>query len=174
MYKLNLLIFCLCTLFACNNSNTETTTENSEAGTEENAQKNLDATPDKLTNTEEYCFLSTYGENPQRQDSTFVNLTISGIKVTGEMHWHPFEKDGGHGTLSGVREGNLIKVRYDYMIEGANQSEDMEFLLEPSKLIKKVGELEEDGNGHFTLKDPKAAEFKEELKRVVCTDRELH
>lgn len=175
MLRVLFFSFCFCLIYACSNSNQEATsaTNNSEMTASDADKKNLDVTPDKLTSTEQYCFVSTYGDDPQRQDSTFINLTIAGIKVTGEMHWHPFEKDGGHGTLSGMRQGNTLRVRYDYTIEGANQSEDMIFLLEPGKLTKKVGELEEDGNGHFKLKDPASAEFKEELKRVVCTGRKL-
>ncbi|MFK7933795.1 MAG: hypothetical protein AB8G22_09805 [Saprospiraceae bacterium] len=167
MFKLNYLLLGLLFVTACANNSTPTSDDNAETTV-------VDSTKVQPVATEEFCYLSTFGEDANQQDSTFLNIKIEGDVVTGDLHWHPFEKDGGHGTVKGIREGNLIKVRYDYMIEGAEQAEEMTFRMDAGKVVKKIGELMENEEGVLVLKDPAMAEFKEELKRVICTGRQLN
>jgi len=94
-------------------------------------------------------------------------LVIKGDEVTGKMDWLPWEKDGARGTLKGKKSGNEIKVDYDYMIEGSNQSEEKVFVLEGDKLLEKTGELE-DKNGKLVMKDPTKATVTQTLNKVVC------
>lgn len=114
---------------------------------------------------ENYCFLSTL-----KRDSTFVNLTIEGDSVTGNMHWKPFEKDGSIGTLAG-KKNNLgeFELLYDYMIEGNRQTETKVMKIENGKLVVKVGELLDSGNnGHLVYKDVATATYKDTLNQVDC------
>lgn len=155
---------------ACNSNETETVTD--ETDTNVTAETDANTTDNK--DTKNYCFVKATGDDVTRQDSTFINLTITGNKVTGEKHWHPFEKDGAHGTLEGTKNGALIKALYSYTIEGSQQTEELIFSLGAGKLLQKVGELEDDFKGNLKLKDPAAAKFVDEYTRVLCNSVKLH
>lgn len=101
-------------------------------------------------------------------DITTVQMTVKGDSVTGEMHWHPHEKDGSHGTLKGIKKGNTITADYDYMIEGSSQIEEVIFILEGDKLIQMTGELVEKGN-KMVLKDPSKAKKDEVFSKANCS-----
>lgn len=118
-----------------------------------------------LNNT--YCFVSTFGQNANYQDTTFVKLTIIGDEVTGRYDWIPAGKDSARGILNGTIENGIITAIYDYTIEGSQQKEEMIFKMEVNQLLVKKGELEEVGN-ILKLKDPDSATFSEVIPRVIC------
>ncbi len=103
-----------------------------------------------------------------KMDINTVQLVMKGDNVTGEMHWHPYEKDGAHGTLKGVKKGDVITADYAYMMEGSNQMEEVVFKLESNKLSKLEGELVEKGE-KMVLKDPTKAKSSEVYKKVDCS-----
>lgn len=103
-----------------------------------------------------------------KKDITTVQLIVKGDSVKGEMHWHPHEKDGAHGTLLGVKKGEIITADYSYMIEGSNQVEEVMFKLEGDKLSKYVGELTEKGT-KIVIKDPSKGKYDEVYTKVNCS-----
>ncbi|MBK7869289.1 MAG: hypothetical protein IPJ74_00725 [Saprospiraceae bacterium] len=111
-----------------------------------------------------HCFEYRVG-----QDVTSVQLVLNGSNVSGEMNWTPFEKDGGYGTLKGMRMGDEIVAVWSYTIEGSSQSEEVHFKIEGDQLMRKVGELEDPNfDGNLKLKDPATATYSETYTKVDC------
>ena len=102
-----------------------------------------------------------------KKDITSCQLVIEGDKVSGVYDWSPYEKDGGHGILSGVKSGDMIIADWTYMIEGNVQAEQIVLKLNGDKLTKMQGELVEKGT-KLVMKDPSKAKAGEVLTRVDC------
>ena len=104
------------------------------------------------------------------RDTTTVTLEVVGDKVTGNMHWNPYQKDGAIGTLTGTKNAaGEFELMYNYMIEGSNQSETKIMKIENGQLLIKKGELEDPKNdGNMRYKDVSKATYKEILKKVDC------
>lgn len=99
------------------------------------------------------------------KDITTVTLTLSGDTVTGTMDWVPFEKDSARGTLSGTIENGEMHLLYDYMIEGAHQTEEKIMKIQDRKLLIKHGELlDPKYNGNLIYKDVSSAVYNETLE----------
>ncbi len=99
-------------------------------------------------------------------DITEAKLTVDGEKVTGTFNWIPFEKDSARGTLSGtVGENGEMNLLYEYMIEGAHQTEEKIMKIEDGKLLIKHGELlDPKYDGHLVYKDANTATYSEILE----------
>lgn len=112
-----------------------------------------------------FCFL--YAEN---RDTTYVSLMIDGTKVSGEMTWQPYEKDGAIGTLSGTKlDSGELELMYSYVIEGSNQTETKVMKMDGNRLLMKVGELLDPNNdGNLVYKDVTQASYSEILQKVAC------
>lgn len=112
-----------------------------------------------------FCFMSAVNK-----DTTTVQFVIEGDKVSGNMRWNPYQKDGAKGTLSGSKKSNdELELVYDYMIEGNHQTETKIMKIEKGELWIKKGELEDPKNdGHLRYKDVSKAIFTEKLSAVDC------
>ncbi len=155
------ILFSFILLFACKNDSTTKTANNINEPSTEITE------PEETMLTNIYCFVSSYGVNPNYQDTTRVKLTIIGDEVTGNYDWIPAEKDSARGTLTGTIKNGIITAIYDYMIEGSKQKEEVVFKMEVNQLLVKKGELEE-VDGILKLKNPATAEFSEVIPRVIC------
>ena len=114
----------------------------------------------------DYCFLKV-----EKKDSTIVKLRVlSEDDIRGEMVWHPWEKDGAAGSLTGkMNDKGEMELLYDYMIEGMRQTETKIMKIENGKLMIKIGELKDPkNNGHLTYKDAGKAKYTETLNPVNC------
>jgi hypothetical protein len=108
---------------------------------------------------QEFCFSKNVNK-----DITDVTLMIEGSNVTGTMNWIPFEKDSARGTLSGTLDNGEMHLIYDYMIEGAHQTEEKIMKIENGKLLIKHGELlDPKYDGHLVYKDASTATYTEIL-----------
>lgn len=72
-------------------------------------------------------------------------------KVYGNHHWIPTEMDGAHGTLDGTIKGDIVRVTYNYTIEGSEQSEEQVYKIEGNKLIRGQGEGREAKDGKIVF-----------------------
>jgi hypothetical protein len=109
------------------------------------------------------CYIHAVG-----QDTTWVQLTITvDGSVSGTYDWIPYEKDSARGTLSGKKEGDLLKLTYDYMIEGSQQQEEKLMKLTGDQLADGEGELVEGEGGMLKLKDPASVAF-QPMTKVDC------
>ncbi len=89
-------------------------------------------------------------------------------EVVGILDYAFAEKDGAHGTFRGKKEGEMINAKWDYMVEGATQSEAIMIKLEGDKAVKASGELVEGKDGVLSLKDATKATWAETFSRVDC------
>ncbi len=154
MKNLFYTLFCILSLAACQNSGTP---DGQAAQTDTTAV--VEETPVAATS----CYISTLG-----QDTTWVQLTITADgAVSGTYDWVPFEKDSARGTLSGKKEGDLLKLTYDYMIEGSQQQEEKVMKMTGDQLADGEGELVEGEGGMLKLKDPASVAFKP-MTKVDC------
>ena len=170
MIKINYLskiaFFVLLTaLFGCQN-NSRSTSNDTNAAEQKPPKQVVAGKP--LPAPEKTCYLLT--EGTKNQDTTELQLTIeaSGNKVTGAMRWQPYEKDGSTGTITAVKEGDIIKGIYNYTIEGSQQSEEVIFKLIPDGISQHIGELVEKSPGKLVLKNVNPANFALTLKKIDC------
>jgi hypothetical protein len=156
----NLLFFaaCLLAFAACKN---EGSTGASEAT---NVDTTASTTPiAEPAESQPMCFLRTEGK-----DSTTASINIAADgTVTGSFAWQPFEQHGADGTLTGKQEGDLLKVTYDYTIEGSNQQEEKIFKLTGDQLQEGEGELTEGEGGILKIKDPTKLKWNP-MAKVAC------
>lgn len=151
------LAACMLMLAACNSSTDST------VGTDTPAADTTATTPVAAAAPTTNCYLIAEGK-----DSTTVSLTINADgTVTGTYDWLPWEKDGAHGTLSGKQEGEMLKLTYDYMIEGSNQQEEKIMKLSGDQLSDGEGELTEGEGGMMKIKDASKLTWKP-FTKVDC------
>lgn len=164
MKNLFSVLFILVSIIACQSGADQQTAAQDAAGAEaaqQNTRVNIPETNDVM------CFQLKDG-NAARPDVTTVRIAIQGDRVSGKMSWEPYEKHAAQGTLQGAKYGDTLRMIYSYTIEGADQVESLEFLLNGDKLIKREGELHEI-DGVLVLKDPASATFSgKPLTRVAC------
>ena len=132
--KINFCLLLLC-VFAtsCGGSGKSTTdTVSTKPTHEDTVQANANNAP--IVNMQ-YCFYHTDGT--AAQDTTMVNVTINGDKVTGKMNWIPKEKDARKGKLDGKLTGNAIKALWTYGQEGTKDTMTVEFQLRGNGLAQK-------------------------------------
>ncbi len=160
---LNILALSVLSFVACKNDKTTTTTTSESTTT--TTVTTAPAHTDPPAPSNQMCFLSALN-----RDTTTVTLVFDGDKVTGEMNWLPWEKDGATGTLKGTKNADgELELMYNYVIEGSEQSETKVMKIENGDLMIKVGELvDPKNNGNLKFKDVKKAKYKETLKRVSC------
>jgi hypothetical protein len=117
--------------------------------------------PESIPQNQELCFSKNFNG-----DITEAKLTIDNANVTGTFNWIPFEKDSARGTLSGtVGENGEMNLLYDYIIEGAHQTEEKIMKIEDGKLLIKHGELlDQKYDGHLVYKEKTSAVYSETLE----------
>lgn len=81
------------------------------------------------------CFLRTDGAG--NKDTTSIELVIKEQKVSGQMYWHPFEKDSRKGTLSGALNGDTVNAVWSFMQEGTQDTLNLRFLIKGDNLMQK-------------------------------------
>lgn len=103
------------------------------------------------------CFVHLDGSGTKK-DSSLVNLSIVGNKVTGKYSWIPFEKDSRTGSIAGIKKGDTIDVVWSFMQEGVKDTLRTVFLLQgnhlkqrPYLVNKKNGRQVTDNRSAFTI-----------------------
>ncbi|MDI1314641.1 hypothetical protein [Prosthecobacter sp.] len=108
------------------------------------------------------------------KEYTRIALTIEGDQVTGTQNWLPKQPDGhgAHGTISGTVTDGLMRVLYEYTIEGSEQSEEEVLKLDGDKLYIGEGQLLADpkNDAHLKLQDPSKVVFKKALTRLPASE----
>ncbi len=137
----------------------EPTTRRNDNG-EEIVAKELAETEDPQGGN--MCF-----EQNEEGVKTTLNLTINGGEVSGIMSVVPNGKNASSGTLVGTREGNILKVVYNYTIEGSAEAEEKQFKLDGDKLWIMIGEMTQKED-FYRFKDRSKGEYRESLAKVEC------
>lgn len=147
-------------IFSCNNGNSGDTAKTETTQTTETKP----VTEAPLNG--DYCFM-----NAENKDTTTVRVRIlSDDDIRGEMIRNPWQKDGAVGTLTGkLISKNEMELKYEYMIEGNNQTETMLMKIDGDKLHIKRGELIDPKNdGNLVFKDASKAVYKDVLNKTSC------
>lgn len=104
------------------------------------------------------------------KEYTRIALTLEGDKVTGTQNWLPKQPDGhgAHGTISGTVADGIMRVLYEFTIEGSEQSEEEVLKLDGDKLYIGEGQLLADpkNDAHLKLQDPSKVVFKTALTKI--------
>ncbi|WP_395746367.1 hypothetical protein [Prosthecobacter sp.] len=105
------------------------------------------------------------------KEYTRIVLTLEGNKVSGTQNWLPKAPDGhgAHGVINGtLGEGGIMKVLFEYTIEGSEQSEEEVLKLDGDKLYIGEGQLLADpkNESRLRLQDPGKVVFKKPLVKV--------
>ncbi len=88
--------------------------------------------------------------------------------VSGYFDWSPYQKDGGHGKLTNMRDDRgMLVADFVYMIEGNVQTEEVYFMVAGDKITKMRTELVEKGN-KLVAKEPKKLSVDVVLTKVDC------
>ena len=140
-------------LSACN-SNQKTTVQDTTTDAD---TSNTIATPRQM------CFQRLEGS--ANQDTTFLNLTIEGENVTGNLNHMPKEKDSRKGTISGKIKDNIITGLWSFMQEGMNDTLSVEFRLEKDILLQKSYGVDK-SSGRQKLTD--TSSFSIKYKNIPC------
>lgn len=116
---------------ACTSTPDKTSSEVSDT----TVAANTAVEPADLPVNQTMCFQKLAGT--ANQDTTSLKLIIDGDKVTGDFGHYPKEKDRRVGTISAIKDGELIKGQWIYMQEGMNDTLQVEFKLNGDKLVQK-------------------------------------
>jgi len=123
-----LSIFCIASLFSCQNS---TQNEQETTGdTLSHAEKPLPTDQEQ-----KYCFLRT--EGTQQQDSSYIQLAIRKETVSGVYNVIPAEKDARRGTVLGTAEDGVLDLVWTFTQEGMQDTLRVVFALKDEKLMQK-------------------------------------
>lgn len=109
------------------------------------------------------------------KESTRISLTIEGDKVSGTQNWLPTAPDGhgAHGVINGkVAEGGIMRVLFEYTIEGSEQAEEEVLKLDGDKLFIGEGQLKVDpkNESRMNLEDPSKVVFKKALTKIASSE----
>jgi len=157
MKNLLTIATCILALAACQNSSSSDTANST-------AVDSTAITPIADPGTAQIaCYLFAEGK-----DSTTVSLNLAADgTVTGSYDWQPHEQHGASGTLTGKKDGDLLKVMYDYTIEGSNQQQEVVFKLSGDQLSEGQGELVDGEGGILKIKDATKLTWKP-FTKVAC------
>lgn len=121
-------------------------------------------TADTPNQTVTSCYLLLF-----KKDTNALQLTVNPDNtVTGFLAWEPFEKDGARGWIDAVKDGELVKGNFTYMIEGSTQSEEVVFKLLENAVAKGRGALDVKGD-RLVIIDKSSLVFDDVYKKVDCS-----
>ncbi len=148
------IIILAVTFFSCNN-NPKSTTESKEQ-TKENTHKL------PITDKNE-CYWQT-----NNRDTLVATLKQEGSNVSGKLIFDNYEKDGSTGTVTGIAEGDILKLWYTFQSEGLQSVMQVWFKQDGDKIIRGIGPTTEKGDSSY-FTNPSEIEFTgSTLQKVDC------
>jgi hypothetical protein len=163
MKKMMIALATSLVFFACENAKPKETATTATPET----TKPVESVVPLIIKADIICFVQKF-----KKDISEIQLVITGNDVAGDYHWHPYQKDGGHGTLKGIKKDSIITADWSYTIEGSNQIEEVVFKMEGDKLLKAEGALE-DKSGRLVIKDKSKMKFSEVFNKANCSTIKL-
>ncbi len=99
------------------------------------------------------CYLGVTGK-----DSVFVSLDDNLGTIIGKMKYKNFEKDSSFGDLMGSKNGDTLKLTYNFQSEGKQSEREIFFLQKDGKLFEGIGDYATEGNTD-SYSNPKKVKF---------------
>lgn len=96
------------------------------------------------------CFVGNSGK-----DSLFLSYEDNLGTITGKIKYKNAEKDGSHGDLSGLIDGDTLKVTYTFQSEGKTSDREVWFLKKGNELIEGIGAHDASGEAYSQTKSVK-------------------
>ena len=157
-FSLSMLTFLV---FSCEKKSTETVVKPDFDSTSV-----ADETASDIVPIETKCFLATDGK-----DSLLVSYEDNLGTIVGKMRYKNFEKDSSKGDISGLIDGDTLKLSYLFESEGTSSSREIWFLKRNSQLLEGIGKYNASGDAYADYKNIKFDEGRT-LNSVPCKDIE--
>lgn len=108
------------------------------------------------------------------RDTLAASLTQNGNNITGKLVFDNYEKDGSSGSVSGKKDGDILKLVYRFQSEGMNSISEVFFKITSNGLIHGIGEIEVKGDSaYYSSPDNITYSEKDELRKINCTEADL-
>ena len=122
-------------LIACNdNSNINDTEANNSSGSPNTNSAAVDQKPEEDVSS---CYMKITG-----RDTAILVLEQRENDVSGKMLYDNFEKDGSHGTVKGKKDGDILKLYYDFNAEGTRSVMEVYFKEVAGGLLRGIGDMD--------------------------------
>jgi hypothetical protein len=111
------------------------------------------------------CYL--YVKN---RDSLLADLVQNEKEISGTLFFNNYQIDGSSGTVKGILDNEVLKLKYTFFAEGMNSVMDVYFKVNnDSSLIRGTGNMETKGDTAYFI-NPEAVVFPNEtvLKKIDC------
>lgn len=115
------------------------------------------------SSTLQTCYLGVTGK-----DSVYVSLDDNLGTITGKMRYKNFEKDSSMGDLMGSKNGDTLKLTYNFQAEGTTSEREIYFLQKGENLIEGIGDQKMEGM-KSTYQNPSNLKYEgNNLKQMDC------
>ncbi len=112
------------------------------------------------------CYLATDGK-----DSLLVSYEDNLGTITGKMSYKNFQKDSSKGEISGLMDGDTLKLNYTFTSEGQNSTREIWFLKNDNRLKEGIGKYDASGQNYADYKSINFSEGRT-LNSVDCKEIE--
>ena len=149
------------------NSNTNAETKNTDSAVNKNTvEVNETKHPQKAATSFAGCYIKII-----KRDTMLLRLRQSGDSISGKMNFDNFEKDSSSGDVSGVVDGDIIKLWYSFQSEGTHSIAELFFKKENESLVRGIGDISSKADtSYFT--DPSAITYPadQSFNKIDCSD----
>ncbi len=121
-------------LIACNDNELNDTEANTSSQSPNTTSPEIEKKP---VDAENACYMKITG-----RDTAILMLEQKVNELSGVMLYDNFEKDGSRGTVKGKKEGNILKLFYDFNSEGTRSVMEVYFKEVPGGLLRGVGDMD--------------------------------
>ena len=122
-------------LIACNdNSDINDTETNKSSGSPNTSSGAVEQKPQE---DESSCYMKITG-----RDTAILVLDQKANDISGKMLYDNFEKDGSHGTVKGKKDGDILKLYYDFNAEGTRSVMEVYFKEVAGGLLRGIGDMD--------------------------------
>lgn len=137
--KFLIVVVTLVLLLACNDNNPL----NNAATTNKSADVAPASTPiaQESSNDGSGCYMKITG-----RDTAILKIEQKGNELSGKMMYDNFEKDGSIGTVKGKKDGDILKLYYDFNSEGTRSVMEVYFKEVPGGLLRGIGDMDVKGD----------------------------
>ncbi|WP_027377283.1 hypothetical protein [Kaistella palustris] len=117
------------------------------------------------SSTVQSCYAGNTGK-----DSVFISLEDNLGTLTGKMRYKNFEKDSSSGDIIGTKNGDTLKLTYNFTAEGTKSEREIYFLLKDGKITEGIGDHKTEGMQDFYANPSQLKYEGNSLSPVDCTD----
>lgn len=83
------------------------------------------------------CYMKITG-----RDTAILMIEQNANDVSGKMLYDNYQKDGSRGSVKGKKEGDILKLFYDFNAEGTRSVMEVYFKRVPGGLLRGIGDMD--------------------------------